>query len=158
MPERLLIALALIAALVVAIALTRRLLRRRDQRTLRRLRDLARDGEQAGARGPFGSKPRVVYFTTSTCVVCRVQQEPALAALQERLTDLVVERHDAIKERTLAAHFGVITVPTTVVYDRAGELVTINRGFTPAAALRSQIEGAEPALEGGAEMSSERLG
>lgn len=157
MLERLLIALALIAALVVAIALARGLLRRRDQRVLRRLRDLDTRGSQAGRRQPPGSVPRVVYFTTSTCVVCHAQQEPALAALQERLTDLVVERHDAIKDRALAAHFGVITVPTTVVYDRAGELVTINRGFTPAAALRSQIEGQEPALEGGAEMSSERL-
>jgi thiol-disulfide isomerase/thioredoxin len=98
-----------------------------------------------------------VYFTTKTCVVCKAQQEPALAALQRHAADVRVERHDAIEERELADEYGVLSVPTTAVYDRDGRLVTVNRGFTPAAVLLAQIEGREPRLEGGALMASETL-
>ena len=148
MIERMLIALALIALLIAGLAAARALLRHRDRRLVSRLRGREEEGP---------APPRVVYFTTSSCVVCRAQQEPALAALERELPELVLERHDAVAEQALAKQYGVITVPTTAVYDRDGQLVTINRGFTPAAVLHSQIEGAEPVLESGAAMASERV-
>ena len=42
-------------------------------------------------------------------------------------------------------------------FDRAGQLVTINRGFAPAAVLFAQIEGREPAFDGGISMPDEPL-
>lgn len=148
MTERALLAVALIVLTVVVIAAVRALLDRRDRRTVEHLR-----ASHAVEGGP--GAPRVVYFTTTTCVICRAQQEPALAALATELPDLILERHDAIDERALAGDYGVITVPTTAVYDRDGQLVTINRGFTSAAVLHSQIEGTELMLEGGVAASSE---
>ncbi|MDO9444773.1 MAG: thioredoxin family protein, partial [Dehalococcoidia bacterium] len=77
------------------------------------------------------------------------------AALAERVPDLRIDRHDAVAATELAKEYGVLSVPTTAVYDRSGALVTINRGFTPAAVLLAQVEGRTPDLEGGAAMSSE---
>jgi thiol-disulfide isomerase/thioredoxin len=151
MLERLVVAAALLALFFLAVALGRGWYARRNARIEARLR-------AAGlADAPDSVTPRIVYFTTKTCVVCKAQQEPALAALQRHAADVRVERHDAIEERELADEYGVLSVPTTAVYDRDGRLVTVNRGFTPAAVLLAQIEGREPRLEGGALMASETL-
>ena len=161
MLERLLIAAVVLAIVLVAIAAGRRWYAWRNARIEDRLRAEARagaptDASEVAASAPEG--PRIVYFTTKTCVVCKAQQEPAIAAVRERLGEsLQVERHDAVEERALADRYGVLTVPTTAVYDDAGELVTVNRGFAPAAVLLSQLRGEVPSFEGGALMSSERL-
>lgn len=150
MVERLLIALAVLTAVAVTIALGQRWYAWRNARIEARLRADSAD-EQVAVDGP-----RIVYFTTETCVVCRAQQEPAIAAVLERIgSTLRVERHDAIEDRSLADRYGVLTVPTTAVYDAAGELVTVNRGFAPAALLLAQLRGDSPAFEGGVAMSSE---
>lgn len=154
MIERLLIASAALALVLFAIAVGRRWYAWRNGRIEERLRAETRTTEGAPVAGP-----RIVYFTTQTCVVCKAQQEPAIAAVRERLGDLLrIERHDAVEERALADRYGVLTVPTTAVYDRAGELVTVNRGFAPAAVLLAQLNGETPAFEGGALMSSEAVG
>ncbi len=160
MLERVLIAAGLLAFFAVAIALGRRWYEARNARIEARLRAEEAPGAPEAASTPAQGEqtaPRVVYFTTSTCVVCKAQQEPAMAALAQRVPDLRVERHDAVEERALADRYGVLSVPTTAVYDRAGRLVTVNRGFTPAAVLLAQVEGREPAMEGGAVMASEPL-
>lgn len=148
MTERTLIALAVVAGFALAVALGRRWYAWRNARIEARLR-------AETALAPASGQPRVVYFTTKTCVICKVQQEPALTALAERVPDLRIDRHDAVAATDLAKEYGVLSVPTTAVYDRSGALVTINRGFTPAAVLLAQVEGRAPDLEGGAQMSSE---
>ena len=150
MLERTLIAVALLVLVFGGLVLARRGLARRDRRIVARLNEGRPALESPAA-------PRLVYFTTSTCVVCRVQQEPAIEALREHLPELVLERHDAIEERALASEYGVLSVPTTAVYDRSGALVTINRGFAPAAVLLGQIEGHEITAEGGVAMAGQRL-
>jgi len=151
MIERLLIIVALLALFALAVTLGRRWYDARNSRIEARLRATSM---------PTGGRsvtPRIVYFTTRTCVVCRAQQEPAMAAVVAHAPDVHVERHDAVEDRVLADEFGVLSVPTTAVYDRRGELVTVNRGFTPAAVLLAQIEGREPSFESGAVMASEAL-
>ena len=150
MLERLIIAAVVVAALVVALAMIRVALRLRDRRIVNRLRE-----EPAGTTGP--GVPRIVYFTTTSCVVCRMQQEPAIERLRQELPELVIEQHDAVAERELADQYGILSVPTTAVYDREGDLVTINRGFAPVAQLYAQATGAEQILEGGHAMASERV-
>jgi thiol-disulfide isomerase/thioredoxin len=150
MLERALLTIVLVALVAAAIAGARALLSRRDRRTVARL-----NASRAVESGPGAA--RIVYFTTETCVICRMQQIPALDALQTALPDLQVERHDAIEDGDLASEYGVLTVPTTAVYDRDGQLVTINRGFASAATLHSQIEGTELVLEGGMAPASEPL-
>lgn len=152
MTERLLIALALGASFMLTLALARAWLRYRDRRVVARVRaGLAGRGGDAAT----GDVPRLIYFTTQSCVVCRVQQEPAIELLRQHVSDLVIERHDAVADRELASEYGVLSVPTTAVFDRAGALVTINRGFAPAAVLFAQIEGREPSFDGGLPTLSE---
>ena len=146
MLERLLIAGAVVALVLLAIAAGRRWYAWRNDRIEANLRDEA----------PAADGPRIVYFTTQTCVVCKAQQEPAIAAVLERMgSSLRIERHDAVEERAMADRYGVLSVPTTAVYDASGELVTVNRGFAPAALLLSQLRGDAPSFDGGAAMSSE---
>ncbi len=153
MTERLLIAITLVAAFALLVVAGRRWYAWRNARIEARVRSEAPPAAESNTDG----QPRLVYFTTATCVICRVQQEPAIEALTERVPDLRLERHDAVAEAALAKRYGVLSVPTTAVYDRGGELVTINRGFTPAAVLLAQIEGRTPELDGGTAMASETL-
>ncbi|MEZ4501197.1 MAG: thioredoxin family protein [Dehalococcoidia bacterium] len=149
MVERALVAVALLALVFGGLVLARRWLAWRDRRLV------ARMNEAQPAIEAEGGPPRLVYFTTTTCVVCRLQQEPAIEALREHLPELVLERYDAIEARALASEYGVLSVPTTAVYDRTGALVTINRGFAPAAVLLGQIEGRDVATEGGVAMEGQ---
>ena len=154
MLDRLLIVAAVLAATALAIWLVRVWLAARDRRIVARLRVDAGGTERDGS-GDVA--PRIVYFTTTSCVVCRLQQEPAIEDLQEALPEIVIERYDAVAEGELADEYGVLSVPTTAVYDRAGELVTINRGFAPVVQLYAQATGGEAVAEGGVAMASERV-
>ena len=151
MLERLAVAAIALAAVMLAIAAGRAWYARRNARIEARLR------EAAPAATDQASLPRIVYFTTTTCVVCKAQQEPAIAAVLRHAGEVTVERHDAVAERELADEYGVLTVPTTAVYGGNGQLVAVNRGFAPAALLLAQVRGQEPVFEGGAVMSSESL-
>ncbi len=161
MLERALVALALLALLAAAVAAGRWWLARRDARILRELRSGERGSGAGGPRGGCDGDPRrgprIVYFTTRSCVVCRLQQQPALDTLARELPGLRIERHDAVEEQPIADIYGVLSVPTTAVYGEGGELVAINRGFAPAAVLAAQLTGRAPDLEGGAAMEGERL-
>ena len=148
MLERLLIAAAVLGFVALAIVAGRCWYDWRNARIEARLRSAP--SASAG--------PRIVYFTTQTCVVCKAQQEPAIEAVRSHLGEtLKVERHDAVEDRAVADRYGVLSVPTTAVYDASGALVSVNRGFTPAAVLLSQLRGEAPSFEGGAAMSSEPL-
>ncbi|MDA0353654.1 MAG: thioredoxin family protein [Chloroflexi bacterium] len=161
MIERLIIATALVGGFAAAVGLARLALRLRDRRILERLRtSAAAEGAPASAAAQSArtsGAPRILYFTTTSCVVCRLQQEPAIERLREALPEIVIEQHDAVAERELADQFGILSVPTTAVYDRSGELVTINRGFAPVAQLYAQATGSEHVAEGGLAMASERI-
>lgn len=151
MLERLLIAGALSVLFAGALALVRAALRQRDRRLIARLNAAPRD-HTAIVEGP-----RIVYFTTTSCVVCRAQQEPALEAVLEQVPELRLEQHDAVEERALASEFSVLSVPTTAVYDHSGALVAINRGFASAAVLHAQLDGRDVQLDGGQAMTGERV-
>jgi thiol-disulfide isomerase/thioredoxin len=153
--DRLLVTVGLLALVLVAIAAGRWWYAWRNARIEERLRASAAT-EPDEARTGNGA-PRIVYFTTKTCVVCKAQQEPAIDALLGRRSDVRIERYDAVEEREKADEYGVLTVPTTAVYDAAGRLVSVNRGFAPAALLLAQVSGDDPSFEGGTAMSSEPL-
>jgi thiol-disulfide isomerase/thioredoxin len=152
MLERLLLTAIVVGTIALAIALTRRLFAIRNHRILARIR-----ADRHNSPHESTSTPKIIYFTTTTCVVCRVQQQPALEELLAKLPELEINKYDAVKERELAGQYGVLSVPTTAVYDRQGELVSINRGFAPTAVLYSQATGAKLMLEGGKEMAAEQV-
>jgi thiol-disulfide isomerase/thioredoxin len=172
MLERVLIALALLALFAAVVWLGRRWYERRNARIEERLRASAAAGTATGVpatatagvegavheNGSTGA-PRIVYFTTRSCLVCKTQQEPAIDTLRDEVPEVVIEQYDAVQEADLAKEYGVLLVPTTAVYDRSGELVAINRGFAPAVRLRAQVEGRAAAAERktGARASSDHI-
>lgn len=152
MLERLLIAAIVVGAVILVIALTHLLLALRDRQILTRIRATPPSQPHQSS-----TTPKIIYFTTASCVVCKVQQQPAIEELLEKLPELEIDKYDAVEERELADRYGVLSVPTTAVYDHDGELVSINRGFAPAAVLYSQVTGTEVMMDGGQEMSTERI-
>ena len=82
-----------------------------------------------------GEEPYILYFTGDSCTVCKTHQEPALA----RLTDIRIDKVDAVAERELADRFHVYTLPTTVVIARDGRALHVNYGYAPAPKLERQL-------------------
>jgi hypothetical protein len=93
-------------------------------------RHLPRNGEDSTYKEPY-----ILYFTGDSCTVCRTHQEPALA----RLTDVRIDKVDAVAERELADRFHVYTLPTTVVMASDGRALHVNYGYAPAPKLERQL-------------------
>ena len=88
--------------------------------------------------------PAILYFTTPSCVPCKTIQRPALARLQERMTDsLQVIEIDAAARPDLADYWGVLSVPTTFIIDARGRPRWVNHGVSSADKLHRQIEKVE---------------
>jgi thiol-disulfide isomerase/thioredoxin len=86
-------------------------------------------------------KPTIVYFTTPTCAPCKTIQRPAIQALKNRLGEnLRVIEIDASKQPRLAKEWGVISVPTTYVFDADGKPRYVNHGVTTSVKLIQQLE------------------
>lgn len=87
-------------------------------------------------------KPAIVYFSTPTCVPCKVQQAPTLDRLQAEIADLQVVRIDATQDTAAADRWGVLSVPTTFVIDGSGHPREVNHGVADAAKLKRQLQAA----------------
>jgi thioredoxin family protein len=88
------------------------------------------------------AEPYILYFTGEGCTVCRTHQEPALA----RLSEVRIDKVDAIAERELAERFHVYTLPTTVVMSADGKPIQVNYGYAPAPKLERQLAEARAGL------------
>ena len=87
-----------------------------------------------------GDTPLLLAFSTPWCADCRYRQAPALEQLKEELGAAIEMRHvDATREPDLAARFGILTAPSTVILDSGGRVVARNDGFAPAARLLAQL-------------------
>ena len=93
-------------------------------------------------RGLEAGKPAIVYFSTPTCVPCKVQQTPTLDRLQAEIADLQVIRIDATQDTAAADRWGVLSVPTTFVIDGSGQPREVNHGVADAAKLKRQLQAA----------------
>jgi len=129
-----LIALTLAVAVLAARLWAGRQVSRLRERPLWNALGLAPDGQAL-----------VVAFSTASCGVCKSAQKPALRRLQTALSDIRVLEIDAGERPEVAGAFGVVTVPTTVVFGRSGEVVAANHGFAPWKRLLAQIEGSATA-------------
>jgi thioredoxin-like negative regulator of GroEL len=82
----------------------------------------------------------LLAFSTPGCADCRYRQEPAIEQVRAALGAAVETRHvDAAREPDLAAHFGILTAPSTVVIAPSGRVVARNDGFAPVEALLGQL-------------------
>jgi thioredoxin 1 len=130
--ERLLILGIAIGALLVALALWRVC-------AARRLARLAACDAPEAVTTVVDDGPALLYFTTENCAQCRFQQAPILRQLEASVA-IPVRTLDAIEHEHLARHYGILTVPTTVVLDRSHRPVAINHGLAPLHKLRAQVE------------------
>ena len=113
-----------------------------------RLRRLQADAP-TGSEGPLagalsamaGSGPALLYFTTETCAQCRFQQAPIMQQLQVQFAALPVVTLDAVQRQEVARHFGIMTVPSTVLLDDRRVPVAINHGVAPLQKLAAQVQG-----------------
>ena len=85
--------------------------------------------------GSPSTEPYILYFTGDGCAVCRTHQEPALA----KLSNVRIDKVDAIAQRDLAETFHVYTLPTTVVISSSGKALHVNYGYAPAPKLERQL-------------------
>ncbi|MBL8061885.1 MAG: thioredoxin family protein [Anaerolineales bacterium] len=82
----------------------------------------------------------LVYFTTPTCAPCKTIQRPAIQRLSQLLgSALQVIEIDATEKPDLASRWGVMSVPTTFLFDPKGQLRHVNHGVTRAEKLLMQI-------------------
>ena len=93
-----------------------------------------------GESGQKSGKPTLLYFTADYCTTCRLRQTPVVQELVDRLGRCVtVEAYDVTENRDLAKKYRVLTLPTTVVINREGQVNAVNYGLTPLAKLEQQL-------------------
>jgi thioredoxin 1 len=90
-------------------------------------------------RTPFG-KPTLLYFTGEYCLSCKFQQTPIVEQITARLGDsIVVKTYDVSAHLDLARQYKVLTLPTTVVLDKWGQVAHINYGVAGQSKLEAQL-------------------
>ena len=136
MPERVVVLAVFALAVVVSVLLVRRW---NTSQVRRRL------GTGAPLWHTLGEVPdgrrTLVTFSTASCAACQQAQAPAVNAVEQHLgsSQLRVINVDAARRPDVAQAFGVLTVPSTAVLARAGELVAINQGFAPTGKLVDKL-------------------
>jgi thiol-disulfide isomerase/thioredoxin len=85
--------------------------------------------------------PAILYFTTPTCVPCKTVQRPALKKIKDLLGERIqIIEVDASANSRLATTWGVLSVPTTYVFDEKGRPRYVNHGVAMADQLFQQLE------------------
>lgn len=97
---------------------------------------------QATKRGlPPIDRPTILFFTAPDCAVCHVVQAPALAMLEDKLTEsLHIIEVDVSEKTELAKEWKILSVPTLVILKADGGLASIKHGAHSAADLLSEIQ------------------
>lgn len=73
------------------------------------------------------NRPALYVFTSPTCGVCKLQQLPIIARLQQQVGDRIdIHIVDVMAQPEAAQRFGIWSVPTTVIVDRPGQAPTIH--------------------------------
>ena len=128
MPERLLIAAVLIILGIIAYRILTAFQSRKARTAL------------SGLENRIPGVPLILYFTLPTCVACNTAQAPALRSLQEALGDkLQIITIDAAAQPDMADQWGVMSVPTTYIFDVQDNLLAHNLGVAHTAKLETQL-------------------
>jgi thioredoxin-related protein len=91
----------------------------------------------SGQTAPAG-RARVLYFRSDTCGACRVQGH-----YLDQLDDLhraLVEPVEVEQAPELARQYNILTLPTTILIDQAGQVRFINPGLANPTKLTGQLE------------------
>ena len=96
--------------------------------------------------------PLLLYFWSETCAQCKPQErqiERAQDAVRNSGQSLTVQKLNALREQELARTLGILTVPTTVLFDSSGNIAAWNPGLTPASTIVSQFFSAQQKTQHG---------
>jgi peroxiredoxin len=83
-------------------------------------------------------KARLLYFHSRACAACTTQVR-IFAQLDGRMQSLI-EPIDAEEEETVTKQYNILTLPTTILIDRHGNVQHINYGLTNLAKLSQQLQ------------------
>ena len=86
------------------------------------------------------AKPVMVDFWASWCGPCRMLS-PIVDHLADERDDVVVGKINVDEQSELAAQFGVMSIPTVMVF-RGGKVVQQSVGAQPKSALEKMLENA----------------
>jgi len=90
--------------------------------------------------GVTAGKPNLLYFTGEYCAACKFQQTPTIEAISAKFGEaVVVKTVDVSAQPELASRYQVLTLPTTVIVNTAGQIVHINRGVVGQETLELQL-------------------
>jgi thiol-disulfide isomerase/thioredoxin len=84
---------------------------------------------------PFRSgdgSPTIVYFWSEGCPHCRLQEAQIVEAqktLELAGTSIAISKHNAVTESRLSRSMNILTVPSTVLLDGGGKVLSWNAGF-----------------------------
>lgn len=99
--------------------------------------EAATPGEASASTGGV----RILAFSSEDCSPCHTLQRPALnRLLATREGDVSVVDVDAPSSPELTRRYAVMTVPTTVILDGAGQARAVNYGYAPAEKLLAQVD------------------
>lgn len=91
--------------------------------------------------------PRILAFGSADCTQCHTLQKPALRRLREQYSgDLEIVDIDAPSSPDLTSRYRILTLPSTVVLNAAGEPVAVNYGFANVNKLLQQLENLAPQM------------
>lgn len=86
-------------------------------------------------------KPVLLYFWTSHCALCKPQEiqiEQAQTVLRRSGKTLIVQKFNALEEHSLVKNMHIMTVPTIVLLNSHGTVITWNPGLTRADTIIKQ--------------------
>jgi hypothetical protein len=84
---------------------------------------------------------RILAFSSADCRQCHQLQEPALQrVLQARGEAVRIVDVDATSDEQLVQAYHVLTVPSTVILDAAGNAHAVNYGFANTQRLLDQVD------------------
>jgi hypothetical protein len=112
----------------------------------KRRRALAAEPLASAATGDEAGRVRLLAFSTPHCQQCHLLQKPALEDVVGRNSAVEIVPIDALEQPELAARYGILTVPSTVVLTADGRAAAVNYGYAPAKVLLEQIGAAQPSL------------
>lgn len=94
-------------------------------------------------RSEATGRPLLLYFTGEYCTVCKFQQAPIVEKITSKFGGAIaVKKVDVSVEPDMASRYRVLTLPTTIVVDRRGQVAHINYGIADQSKLEAQLSGA----------------
>lgn len=87
----------------------------------------------------FGERATLLQFSTEVCSIC-VQTSRYLGELEKRFAGLLHIEVDVTHRMDLAAHFGVMQTPTTLILDPSGRIVSRIGGSPKPEQIKTELE------------------